>query len=513
MLKITNIPTGEKISEDFEIKLNGLEAKAYVARVSAMPFNTAWPGHQRFLDQTEEAPVLSFVMDEPVDVELVSARDFEDLVIRPLSKGIVPEINGNTIRFTITACGQYSVELDGWHKPLTIFANPDTDFGVSPDDKNVIYFPAGVHHPGEITLESNQTLYLDADAVVYGSVIATQAKNIKILGYGILDGSWEKRDRNTRLVPCDYSRRFNKEVPPAPADQPVEGSVLLTDKESFLAYLADIQQLKTCIHLYNCANCEINGVTLRDASGFTVIPANCENVIIDNIKIIGNWRYNSDGVDFFNCRNCVLRNSYLRCFDDCVVLKGIAGWDTRNMENILVENSVVWCDWGRSLEIGAETCAPEYRNIIFRNCDCIHSSIVALDIQHCDYAYIHDVIFEDINVEYSKYDEGCVYQESDDMKYVPRHAVPPLIYAGISDANYCFCIEQVKGRISDITFRNINIFTDNEDKAPKCILEGRGERNNVENVKFQHITMNGKPFDVQGSLQKTESVKNVIIEA
>ena len=70
-------------------------------------------------------------------------------------------------------------------------------------------------------------------------------------------------------------------VPPAPADQPVEGSVLLTDKDSFLAHLTDIQQLKTYIHLYNCANCEISGVTLRDASGFTVIPANCENVIIE----------------------------------------------------------------------------------------------------------------------------------------------------------------------------------------------------------------------------------------
>jgi len=512
MLKITNIPTGEKISNDFVIKLNGLEAKAYTTRVSAMPFDTVWPGHQRPLDQTEEVPVLSFIMDEPVAVELVSTRAFEDVVIRPLSKGIVPEISGNTIRFTLNTCGQYTVELDGWHKPLTIFANPNTDFDVCPEDPNVIYFPAGVHHPGEITIESNQTIYIDTDAVVYGSIIATQAKNIKILGYGILDGSWEKRDNNTRLVPCDFARRFRKEIAPWPADSHVEGSVLLKDKETFLNYLTDTRQLKTCIHLYNCENCEINGVTLRDSSGFTVIPANCENVIIDNIKIIGNWRYNSDGVDFFNSRNCVLRNSFLRCFDDCVVLKGIIGWDTWNMENILVENCVVWCDWGRNLEIGAETCAPEYRNIIFRNCDCIHLAHIALDVQHCDYAYIHDVIFEDINVEYSKYDEQCVYQKSDDMVYIPQHAVPVLIYAGISPSSYCFCIEQVKGTISNITFKNIRVFTDNEEKAPKCILDGRDEQSNVENIKFQNITMNGKPFDVQQNLQKTAPVKNVIIE-
>ena len=53
MLKITNIPQEEKVSELYEIKLNGTPAKANFARVSAMPFNCIWPNHQRPLDQTE----------------------------------------------------------------------------------------------------------------------------------------------------------------------------------------------------------------------------------------------------------------------------------------------------------------------------------------------------------------------------------------------------------------------------------------------------------------------------
>ena len=55
MVKITNIPQEEMVSELYEIKLNGTPAKANFARVSAMPFNCTWPGHQRPLEQTEEA--------------------------------------------------------------------------------------------------------------------------------------------------------------------------------------------------------------------------------------------------------------------------------------------------------------------------------------------------------------------------------------------------------------------------------------------------------------------------
>ena len=70
MVKITHIPAGEQKGTDFQIKLDGIVAESYVARVSAMPFNRTWPGQQRPLEQTELASILSFTMDAPVCVEL-----------------------------------------------------------------------------------------------------------------------------------------------------------------------------------------------------------------------------------------------------------------------------------------------------------------------------------------------------------------------------------------------------------------------------------------------------------
>ena len=115
MIQLTKPTSDEAISRDFEIYVNDTVADALTVRVSAMPFNTYWPGHQRPLDQTELAAYLSFAFDEPVEILVRPKRAFHSAVIRPLSEGIVPTVENGEIRFTLTREGQYVLELDGPH--------------------------------------------------------------------------------------------------------------------------------------------------------------------------------------------------------------------------------------------------------------------------------------------------------------------------------------------------------------------------------------------------------------
>ena len=129
MFKIHSLPESEAKSSLYNIKINGVEMKAEFARVSAMPFNTPWPGHQRDVSQTEESGFISFESDQTVVIEVSSVKKIQTAVVRPLSKNVkVSVVAENAVRFELETNGNYVLEINGLHNPLHIFFNPVKDF-------------------------------------------------------------------------------------------------------------------------------------------------------------------------------------------------------------------------------------------------------------------------------------------------------------------------------------------------------------------------------------------------
>lgn len=151
--------------------------------------------------------------------------------------------------------------------------------------------------------------FVDGGAVLYGSVRAIHKKNVRIVGYGVIDGSREVRTNDTKLIAADGS-----------------GARDLRDEATLRAFLREANVLKGCVQLYSCEDCEIAGVIARDSATFAYILADCQRVNCEWLKTIGMWRYNSDGIDLFNSRYVRIANGFFRDFDDCIVLKGIKGW-------------------------------------------------------------------------------------------------------------------------------------------------------------------------------------------
>jgi len=467
MLKLYPIQQGVKKCNHFAVRINGQPAEVYSCLVSAMPFNREWPGHQRPIDQAEEASFVYFDTNEVVDFEIDACKDFSELKIRPLSKNIKPEVDCRKIKFS-AGVGQYTVELDGHHNALHIFVNPIREYHVNIEDENVLYFGPGVHRPGHIELKSNQTLFVDAGAVVHASVRSEDCENIKIIGHGIID--YETFDRHDPLM-WGYDGLIN---------------------------------------LIRCKNVTVDGVILKDSSWWTLTAFNCENVLIDNAKAIGMWRYNSDGFDMVNSANVIIRNCFLRTFDDSIVFKGLKlvlggketvnldnpkfKCDAKNVENHLVENCVVWCDWGRSLEIGAETCADEYVNIAYKNCDLIHNESVALDLQNGDRANVHNVHYEDIRVEFSKYETRGKIQCEDEQKYEPREILWPadLLFADMYVGKWSN--DMVYGHTHDISYKNITVYIDEEVPMPMIQFKGGTPENWAENITIENLVINGRRY-------------------
>ena len=475
MLRIHHPPQGEITVTQFKVSINGEHTVPWYCRVSAMPYNTVWPGFQRPIEQSEVASFISFEMQEPVELRLNACKDFSEAVVRPLSKGIQPAVEGRDIRFTISEPGAYTVELDGMHNALHIFANPLTDFGVDKSAPNVRYYGPGVHEVGNIELSDGETLFVDGGAVLYGSVGVFHKKNVRIVGYGVIDGSREERTTDKLLIPVDYDNGRD-----------------LRDEATLRDYIRDTKSLYGCVHLYSCQDCEIAGIIARDSSTFAYIVADCDNVSCEWFKTIGMWRYNSDGIDLFNSRHVRIANGFLRDFDDCIVLKGIKGWDRADMHHITVTGCTVWCDWGSALELGAETCADEYYDIVWEDCDVIHGAHVMMRTNNTDRAHIHDMLLRNIRCEYSRYDVDAVYQEDMNVAF-DRFIAPgqPLLIASpVFDGPYSK--DHILGKTSNVRYENISIYGPEGMALPVCKFGGQDGEHCNHNIVLDNFTFNGR---------------------
>jgi len=483
----------------YEVKINGEKVSLDSARVSAMPFNRRWPGHQRQLDQTELINFLSLETDEPLTFEIKPVEKFDKVVIRPLSLGIVPEITDDgRIIFTLEKPVYFTVEPYGRHNALHIFADPVSNYAIDKNDENILYYGKGEHDAGMIYLESNQTLFLDEGAVVYACVRATDAENIKILGRGILDNSKNK-----------------------------EKILFEVNAEDNFAAVNNAERLHT-IQIEYCKNVKIEGITIRDSLVYNIRPVACVNLDISNVKSIGCWRFNSDGIDMHNCENVVLDNCFLRTFDDSICIKGFNCYYAGDVEkaveeamnhngvcydtfrNVLVKNCVIWNDWGKSLEIGAETRAEEMCNIVFDNCHIIHATGPVLDCMNVDYADVHDVTYQNITVEFDDTMLMPVIQKTDAQIYENPDSdfAPSVINVGVSFHAEYSAGGQRRGKNRNMTFDNIRLYGR---QKPTFAFKGYDSEHMTENITVTNFFVNDKPLEDYEYIAN-EFTKNIVIE-
>lgn len=403
---IYKAPEKEMKSDDFTMTVNNQQVFVYQARVSKFPINQVWPGYQRPINQTEIASFAYFDMNGEVEIKINSAKEIKTVDIRPTEYGIKPVVQGNVISIKITKPMQFSVEVNGYHNAMHIFANPAEKFNVDKSDPKVHYFGPGIHEAGVIDVKSNETVFIDGGAVVYGRINSENARNIKIIGRGILDASKIERNKGPHMV-----------------------------------------------NLVHVVNATISGIILRDAHIWALTTTSCDSITIDQIKMIGLWRYNSDGIDIVNCSNMVIKNSFIRAFDDNIVIRGSRGpykEGFKIIDNIKVDSCVLWNDWGRALEIGANTVIDTIKNISFANCHIPHFTSVAMDIQNCDRGTVKDIRFKNISIE------GQI-SDSLTLGTLPifTKAWGKIIVLGIYGSYYSS--DTVRGQINHIYFDNIKL--------------------------------------------------------
>jgi hypothetical protein len=241
----------------------------------------------------------SFDFTGSVDVHVVALKQtsLTGPVIRPLAKGITASAAGNVVTFTISAPGQYYVDLSPEHlDPLFIFANapePPPPACGGP----VVCFGPGVTAAGTITVKSGQTVYLAPGAYVKGRVVTDGSGSVTVRGHGILSG-------------IDYAITSEAWTNP----QMIDGWSLQTGVMSVV----------------------VDGITITDAPG-PLINSGAGKANISNVKLMG-WHFCTDGVSYG--ASSTVSDSFFKVLDDNVHM---------DRENVVAKNLVVWLQVGGSI--------------------------------------------------------------------------------------------------------------------------------------------------------------------
>lgn len=475
------------VSKEFRVIVNGIEVPVYSCRISKESFNRGWPGYQRAINQTVEASYVNLVSDEELCVEVITDTKYERAFVKPYSKEIKTQAGGGKITFTIKENGQYILELDSHCHCLYIFNNKP--YVCEEPEKVTHYFGAGIHFPGKIALKDNDVVYIDKDAYVYGCLLLDNVHNVRVYGNGIMDNSGEER-----------------------FDGPV------------------VELMNGNLRMYHSQNVVIEGVAFQNSPFWCVAIFGCFDVVFDDIKIFGQWRYNTDGLDICNSQRITVKNSFIQSFDDTIVFKGMDRyWDEEQTvyypaidnKDILVENCVFWSDWGRVIEFGFETACREYKDIIVRNIDVVKGCHAIISFHNGESAEMHDILVEDIRVEYESFYNAPQLQRDDDDVYTCQDEpmIPNLF--DISDDRYkkywgelgalnphpkidLSGIEYAS--VHDIVVRNIKVYYD--EKIPKnqgrynvpIVIDKTIPEIKTYNILLENIIVNGTKLSSQNAV-------------
>ena len=430
--KIVTYPPvpGQKTSPDFKVTAN--EIDIWVERISSNLDTLKYSLYGA--REMEDLNVSGFSCSGVVTVRVTASSEIESFLIRPKIRNIQAKVSGRDLVFTIPGPQKLYIEINNLPH-LAIFINPLESNPPKDGDPGVIYFGPGNHNPGQITLQSDQTLYIAGGAIVNANIRGADLKNVKICGRGSLQGR---------------------------------------------------------IRINGTDNLHVEGIFVRNTSGWSNTLTNCHNSSYRNVKVFGYEAiYSVDGINPVSCTNFTIDDCFMRCRDDCVAIKSM-DYNLR-VDSIFVTNNVM-VGWACSdgVTIGFELNGSPVSNIFVKNCDILYARGGGGTGGHSGFSIVCDGPARIQNINY----ENVRIEEVVEFKNLELIITNGTIYG-----------DDLPGHISGIHLKNIR--WENKDKP--FILKGFSSDNIVENITFEHCMVGDKILKsiTDADFRLNEFVKNI----
>lgn len=317
------------------------------------------------------ADYASFECAAPVRIEITLPAAPGKVFVRPLRLGIQTAIEGRRLSFTVAGPQYLQVEIAGLPL-LYLYAMPFAP--EAPSGPHVKRFAGGkIHEVGLLTLKSGEVCWIEAGAVVRGSIRVECASGVLIGGYGVLDGGlWVERGEARRKA----------------------------------------------IVFEFCSDCRVENLLMLSPSSWMIVFGGCSDMAVHGVREIAD-NPGSDGVDIVGSRRIRITGCMLHNGDDNIAIKAIyrnpgqgdrpevSGRENDDWNGTVEDVTVAHCSFynihgGSAMEIGYETSTDHIRNIRFEDIDvlAVHNFGSVFGIHTGDRALVENITWEDIRVEH-----------------------------------------------------------------------------------------------------------------
>lgn len=383
-------------------------------------------------------------------------------VVRPLSRGIVPDCDGHELRFTLKRPADLMIEVNGerFHclhlfagekmpvpqeNALRLEGSPHgcrtaetrrllTRLSAMPAGRTLVFGP-GFHVIDEylFPVPSHTHVHLETGAVVLGGFVLQGAENVRITGHGVILQEGIHR----------YSG--------------ING-----------------------IRVSHAQHVRIEGITFINPAHYTVYLGGSEDICIRGIRSFSceGW---SDGIDMMSCQRVHVDGCFLRTSDDCIAIYGRRWEYNGDTQDVLVENCTLWADVAHPTIIGTHGDYEHDGNVLeritFRHVDILEHHepqpgyLGCLAINVGDRNLARDILYEDIRIEHIEHGKLLDIQVKCNPDYNPA-----------------------PGRgIERVTLRNVRC-----DCMPPVasVIAGYSAEACVRDVLLENVTVCGQPAEV-----------------
>ena len=250
-----------------------------------------------------------------------------------------------------------------------------------------VIIPAGRFLSGSIVLKSGVELHLLENAILLGStnpadyikinrwkglVMADGQKDIAISGKGILDGQGRRLALN--IDSLFYIGQIDSSQYTFPEMRPKE-------------YLRP-----QIIEFVKCKNIMITGVTIKNAASWVQTYDQCENLIIDSIRVVSDAYWNNDGIDIVDCKNVRITNSYFDSADDGICLKSLHR--ANFCDSIYIANCTVRSS-ASAIKLGTSSYGG-FKNVVIENIKIFDTFRSAIAIESVDGGILENILIDNI---------------------------------------------------------------------------------------------------------------------